>query len=59
MEKEGYKKSSRTSTVACTSRSSKWSDSEQILKADYAELTDELDEGCEREESRISINDIT
>lgn len=59
MEKEAYKKSSHTSTVACTSRGSKWSDSEQILKADYAELTDELDEGCEREESRISINDIT
>lgn len=46
-------------TVACTSADSKWSYSGQTLKADPAELTDELDVGCEREESRILVNDTT
>lgn len=46
-------------TVACTNRGSKWSDSEQVLKADFAKLTDKLDERCERKELRTSINDIT
>lgn len=47
-----------TLTVACTNRGGKQSESGQIFKTNSAEFTDELGVQCERQESRISVNDI-
>lgn len=47
-----------TLTVACTNRGRKQSESGQIFKTNSAEFTDELGVGCDRQESRISVNAI-